>query len=403
MKIFQKGELNLLWPFYANALISPLFFIAPAFFIPYFISLNFSMTQVGIIFAALYTSSIIFEIPTGAFADLYGRKFSSILGFLLEGLIFFFLWLANSFETVLLLFIAFGFASTLYSGAYDSWAVDLVKKENKKLQKEFFIKDRSLVAFALVFSGILGAFFVKNFGLAIIWPISAGTYFITIIFLLFGKEHKINKKKTIRSALSSTSNQTKKGINFVLGNRSVLLLMIVSFIGGISTHFLGNLSWTSLLIELKFPDHAFGYLWSYLSLIGVFAPFTLRLIKEKKERNALIMLTILSILITVPILITFYITPVLIILGAGTFLSWTISPLSKNFMHRIFPTSFRATLASIESMLLALGGIISSILTGISLDSLGARQTIFIGTIILIPQIIIYLLIKEPNSFSQPS
>ena len=86
MKFFEKNELRILWPFYLDSLISPMLFFAPAFFIVYFASLNLSFFQIGVLMAFFHITTIFFEIPTGAVADLYGRKFSILFGYLIEGL-----------------------------------------------------------------------------------------------------------------------------------------------------------------------------------------------------------------------------------------------------------------------------------------------------------------------------
>jgi len=76
MKIFQKGELKLLWPFYLDAFLSPMLFFMPAFVVVYFRDLGFSLFQISLLTMMMPLSMFLFEIPTGAIADLYGRKFS---------------------------------------------------------------------------------------------------------------------------------------------------------------------------------------------------------------------------------------------------------------------------------------------------------------------------------------
>ncbi|MCK4999260.1 MAG: hypothetical protein KAS23_06990, partial [Anaerohalosphaera sp.] len=68
-------------------LISKLFYILPGFMVVYFTGLNFSMFQISLLIAAWPLATLIFEIPTGAFADIYGRKFSVLLGLFLQFMI----------------------------------------------------------------------------------------------------------------------------------------------------------------------------------------------------------------------------------------------------------------------------------------------------------------------------
>ena len=104
MKFFEKNELKVLWPFYLDSLISPMLFFAPAFFIVYFASLNLTFFQIGILMAVSQIAIVFFEVPTGAVADLYGRKFSVLFGYLLEGLAVLLMFFINTFYFSLLCF-----------------------------------------------------------------------------------------------------------------------------------------------------------------------------------------------------------------------------------------------------------------------------------------------------------
>ena len=77
MKIFAKDELKYLWAFYVERFISHVIFFAPAFWIILF-NETLSLGQIGILFSIFAVSTFIFEIPTGAFADMFGRKASTL-------------------------------------------------------------------------------------------------------------------------------------------------------------------------------------------------------------------------------------------------------------------------------------------------------------------------------------
>ena len=79
-------------------------FFAPAFFIVYFASLNLTFFQIGILMAVSQIAIVFFEVPTGAVADLYGRKFSVLFGYLLEGLAVLLMFFINTFYFSLLCF-----------------------------------------------------------------------------------------------------------------------------------------------------------------------------------------------------------------------------------------------------------------------------------------------------------
>jgi len=47
--------------------------------------------------------ALLFEIPTGAIADIYGRKFSVLLRIILQGIIIFFMFVSSDFYIIALL------------------------------------------------------------------------------------------------------------------------------------------------------------------------------------------------------------------------------------------------------------------------------------------------------------
>src|SRR3989344_4357069 len=145
MRIFEKEELKILGPFYLERFLANLLFFLPAFWI---IELNrtITLTQIGIIFSINAVLSFLLEIQTGAFADLYGRKASTMLGYFLSGVAFLFLFFFKSFLGILLFMSLLSVAGPFISGAKESCVVDKLKaKKKNNLIKNFFLKEQAIV------------------------------------------------------------------------------------------------------------------------------------------------------------------------------------------------------------------------------------------------------------------
>ncbi|MGB3463766.1 MAG: hypothetical protein WBA74_00775, partial [Cyclobacteriaceae bacterium] len=84
--LFKKGELKHLWPFYLYKLIYGISTMIFPFFVIYFINQDYTYFQVSVITAAQGAAMFLFEIPTGAFADRFSRKYSLSLGFVIVGI-----------------------------------------------------------------------------------------------------------------------------------------------------------------------------------------------------------------------------------------------------------------------------------------------------------------------------
>ena len=73
---------------------------------------------IGLIESVMIITMTVGEIPTGAIADLLGKKKTLALAFLLKSSGSFLMALASGFSTVLIAVIVMSIGGTLFSGAY---------------------------------------------------------------------------------------------------------------------------------------------------------------------------------------------------------------------------------------------------------------------------------------------
>ena len=101
MSFFKRDELRLLWPFYLDCLVVSIFFLYPVFYILYMRDIGLSLFQIGLLASFTALAGVLFEIPTGAIADILGRKFSVILELFLSGLTIISIFFFKDFHTLL--------------------------------------------------------------------------------------------------------------------------------------------------------------------------------------------------------------------------------------------------------------------------------------------------------------
>lgn len=396
MRIFAKGELKLLWPFYFDALISTILFFAPAFFIVYFRELNFSLFQVGLLLAVPGVMALLFDIPAGAFADLHGRKVSVLVGIFLQAIALGLLYFFTSFFAIAIIFAFMGLASTLVSGASTAWTTDLIYHRNKKLLTGYFAKSDSIASLGMVFSGLLGAFLVKEIGIKIIWPAAALSLFISIIILSFGKEIFVSKKTNFSQSIKEIKKQTFRSISFSWNSKIIFSLILAAILISFAYAPL-ELGFVPLLQNLGLSDYTFGYFWSAMAAVGVVAPLiSQKVLKHGKERKFIITTTTISILFTLAIVFADTLTIAISAVIALIFSFDMRHPIILAYFQKFVPSKLRATVSSVKNMALAATGIIAIPLAGYVIDIVGAKMTIFYAGFIAIPAAIIYYMIKDP-------
>jgi len=396
MKFFKQGELKLLWPFYLDALISPMLFFMPAFVIVYFRDLGLNLFQISILTMMMPLFMLLFEIPTGAVADIYGRKFSVLLGTIIEGLAIISIFFLNNYYALLFAFAMIGFGSTFNSGAREAWVTDLIKKERKNFLHGYFAKTHSIDSFGLVISGIIGVFLVKQFGVSIIWIVAGISFSVTFLLLSFAKEHFIKRNVKIKDSFRKVAKQSLISIKYVKNHSVLFLFLIASALLVFTNVFNGDLAWVTFLQGLNFPDYAFGYMWSAMGFVGIFAPLiSLKFMKKGSERKFILSIIVLIMIFLLLIIFVQTIAFAFLILLSSTFFYGMSYPAERVYFHRFIKSKLRATVGSVESMLFGFIGILAMPLAGLTVDHLGARYTIFLSALLMIPSLIILLKIKD--------
>jgi len=115
--------------------------------------------RMNLVNAAFMLGTFVFEIPTGAYADFFGRKRSYVIhaGLLsLAGLIYFF---SHSFLFFILAELIAAISFTFASGAIDAWLVDNVS-ENWAMRTDYIFSQFFFLPFQADDISLLGYFFI---------------------------------------------------------------------------------------------------------------------------------------------------------------------------------------------------------------------------------------------------
>lgn len=396
MAFFKKGELALLWPFYLEVFVTSLLLFAPAFYVIYFIGLGLSIFQIALLMAVVPLTEILFEIPTGAVADVYGRKVSVITGVLIMAAAFLSMFFVTNYLGMLLLFALMGFGSTFMSGAEEAWVTEHIKNNKKDFLHSYFTKNHVLRNISVVVSGLIGAFLVARFGLSVIWIAGTAGLVISAFLLAIIPEHFKRVKPHIAESYKKVKTQAKSALTYSRRHNVIYYFIIAGGIFVLAGYLNSHLSWIPLLQNFGFPDYAFGYMWSAMGVVGAFAPIIgSKFAKKGKELRFMVISTILWILVSLAVIFAREVGVAFFIL-LGTILFYDMMrPTSRVLFHRFIPDRLRASVGSVEAMFVSLIAIIAGPVAGLAVDIIGPQMTIFASGIVAIPIAIIYYKIKD--------
>jgi len=182
--------------------------------------------QLILVGTALEISAFVFEVPTGIVADVYSRKLSVVIGYVLMGVGFLIEGFFPSFIPILLAQVVWGFGYTFTSGATQAWISDEIGEEDAN---KLFIRATQVGLFASLIGTILAAFVGAG---NVVMPLRVGAFgvlFIGITLSIIMPEtgfHPIPRED--RNTWQHMVHTFKQGIDTV---RSRPRLMNIVFIG----------------------------------------------------------------------------------------------------------------------------------------------------------------------------
>ncbi len=195
-----------------------------------------SVTTLGFIYAASHGISVLLELPTGALADLIGRKKTVFLGLLLEAIAYFVISQMRSASWLWAGYTIVGISGALVSGADVALQFDSLKELKKE---KLYMKISSNIGFIVrgsIIIGILLGGYTYGINQRLPYLIVGLSLLIATFLTLFNTEPKVDSEKfTFKNYLK----QTKIGFKELFKNRYIRDFSIFYiFIGGISWYFI---------------------------------------------------------------------------------------------------------------------------------------------------------------------
>ncbi|HYD49709.1 MAG TPA: MFS transporter, partial [Terriglobales bacterium] len=155
-------------------------FTAPIYSL-FLLSRGLDLLQINLVFATYLLAAFLFEVPTGAIADRFGRKLSFLLSCVVRASAFFYYYFADSFGEFLVAEFIDAIGTTLATGALDAWAVDGIRGEGDHRPKDrMFARAHMIARMPMMLSGLVAGYIAEG-GLEI--PFLAGTTFFLITAL----------------------------------------------------------------------------------------------------------------------------------------------------------------------------------------------------------------------------
>jgi len=337
---------------------------------------------VGILETVLIVTMTVTEIPTGAIADLFGKKKTLFLSCLLQGIGDIFMGMSPSFSFLAFSIFIAAIGGTLYSGTLEALVYDTLKQNHK--ESEYDKKIANINTIQLIAPAVCGALGGFMYTINPRFP-----YLATGVFHLFGCIATIFLTEpiidTVKFSFKNYLLQTKQGIKQLtksidIKKQTILLLsvgVVVVIVDEMLNSFLG--------VEFGFKEESIGIVWAVIYVFSAFASQATPLLKRVfGEKTALIFSGAI-------IAITLLVSPLLGLVFGGLSLllrssfQSIYSGLSSITINNNTESKYRATTLSTFNMIKNIPYVLCAYFVGSLSDNYSAKNSaFFLGALLII-------------------
>ncbi len=373
---------------YISTIIGGLLFFLPVLAL-YFEKSLFTATNVAIIYAVEAFSIVLFEVPTGAIADLFGRRKTIILDHVITLFSLIFLCIGGNMIMFILYAILSAFARSLSSGTDSAMIYDSLKDEGKeKHYKKVIGIYGALWPLGASIGSIVGGYLAKS-SLQLTVLASFIPVMIALVFTFFLQEPNYEKEEH-RDIVKHIINTSK----IIAHNKQLIIIIIAMFIMmslGETIHLMSPIFFKFKNIPIMYFGYIVALTFGFSSL-GFY--FSYDVSEKIGNKRTLILVSILS-----PVCNFIY----TLIMGIPFVFFWTIpsiffglkNPILNHLLNLEVSSKKRATVLSINSFMGQLGVAIVAPIFGYYADLYTIQSAIQLSTVLVLAVPLIFLLLKE--------
>lgn len=346
----------------------------------YFQEHGLSMVQVMVVQGVFSVSMLVFEIPSGYFSDKIGRKITLIIGMLLNAIGLTIFGLLLRFEGFILAYIFMGIGTSFLSGTDSSLLYDtlLVLKDEKNHHKRegFYM---SIANYSESIASILGGI-VAVYSMRYNYFIHAALILIAALLALFLVEPEIERQGYKALNFRSFLIDIKK----IFRDKRTKYLVSFGALSGLGT-FLALWYVQPEMLERGMLLGFFGFVWAGLNTsVGISSTLSHRLGKTSKPLDRLKIF---------PFFLAFAYFSLIFLKGLWILLGFLIfyiirgvkNPLERTLIHQHIDSQNRATVLSIQSMLMRiLFSVFAPLFAMLAVGEDNSRVYLVIGVIYLV-------------------
>lgn len=360
--------------------------VISAVYVTFLMKHGLDLFQVNAVNACYFTTLFVCEIPTGAFADLYGRKRSFVVACGLMSLSMFVYGSSHTFAGFVLAEMIGAIGSTFKTGAFRAWLVDSLKHEGVDADlSKVFARENLACQIGGAFGAIAGAYMASR-SPALPWFVGGtGLAILTVMAQLTMKEPYFKRGSVSwKNGFSSMKAITVSSVKYGVREKAVRFILIVTFTQVLTMQAV-NMYWQPFFRDRGVPEVGLGLVYSGILASMAAGAFVVSRVKSKGREKKLILQS--QVIVGLLVILAAF-SPNLPTALACFLLHEALRgfhpPLKDAYLQSRIPSSERATISSFCEMAPHFGGAIGLFASGLFAREFGIVASWTVSGIVLI-------------------
>jgi DHA3 family tetracycline resistance protein-like MFS transporter len=366
-----------------------------------------SPVQLILVGTALEISAFIFEVPTGIVADVYSRRLSIIIGYVLMGVGFLIEGFFPAFLPILLAQIIWGLGYTFTSGATQAWITDEIGEDNAN---QLFLRGTQVGLFASLI-GMGAATLVGANNVAM--PLRVGSLGVVLtgvaLAFIMPETGFHPTPRADRNTWQHMWHALNQGVKAVRSKPRLINIVFIGLFYGLYSEGFDRLWVKHLLDHFELPV-IFGNnqvaFFAALRVAGtVFTILAVRLVEKRVDSTSPLAIGRAVLIVTGAIsvaLLGFAISPFLF-LSLGLYLVISVlrnvqTPLQTAWVNQKLDSQVRATVHSMFGQVDAIGQVMGGPIVAVIASVGSAVASLIASSLLLIPAL---FFVSRANSQSE--
>mgnify|MGYP001579009541 CR=1 FL=1 len=314
-----------------------------------------SLFEINLVNVAFFSTVALMEVPTGVFADVFGRRASFLVSCVVTGAGLFIYGVSTSFWGFVSAEMIIALGVTFASGAFDAWIVDQLQHHGFEGTFEGVFSRGAVFGKMIGMAGAVVGASVFDLSMALPWFLGGAVYFIAglVAWRIMREDYFTRKSASWRSHFQVMRETMMTGVAISRKSSIVRFVTILVVLRAFAVQ-APNMQWQPFFGRFLTTQLGQGFIWVGIGIVTIFgaafAPRFRRFFGD--ERNGLVMLQVVACvgIALVPVFVGSFGLAIGIYL-AHEAVRGIFGPLCDSYLARgITSSAERATILSFQSL-----------------------------------------------------